>query len=96
MTKQKKKKPTDQRKKNLRRHNLIFSRQTEYHLLEICAYKGWPEKDMGRAVDFVTREYQNAKGGGSGHYYRCPTCGYRVDVTDRYCRECGEKLNWRK
>lgn len=47
-----------QYKSNLRRHNCIFTAQTEGHLLEICAYNGWGEKDIGRAIDVVTKAYR--------------------------------------
>lgn len=56
--KHKKKKPTDPRKKNLRRlPPPIVTAQTEYHLYRICAANGWGEKDVGRAIDMVTREF---------------------------------------
>ena len=56
--KHKKKKPTDPRKKNLRRlPSSIVTAQTEYHLYRICAANGWGEKDVGRAIDMVTREF---------------------------------------
>lgn len=54
----KKKKPTDPRKKNLRRLPApIVTAQTQYHLYEICAANGWGEKDVGRAIDMVVRAY---------------------------------------
>lgn len=53
-----KKKPVDKTKKNLRRHSCIFTAQTEGHLLEICAYNGWGQKDIGRAIDVVTKAYR--------------------------------------
>ncbi len=56
--KHKKKKPSDPRKKNLRRlPSSIVTAQTEYHLYRICAVNGWPERDVGRAIDFVTSEF---------------------------------------
>ena len=56
--KHKKKKPTDPRKKNLRRlPPPIVTAQTQYHLYRICAANGWGEKDVGRAIDMVTREF---------------------------------------
>ncbi|MBR5873165.1 MAG: hypothetical protein IKY90_00345 [Oscillospiraceae bacterium] len=54
----KKKQKKRQYKSNLRRHNCIFTAQTEGHLLEICAYNGWSEKDIGRAIDVVTKAYR--------------------------------------
>ena len=60
--KRKKKKPTDPRKKNLRRlPSPIVTAQTEYHLYRICAANGWGEKDVGRAIDMVTREFQERR-----------------------------------
>lgn len=60
--KHKKKKPTDPRKKNLRRlPSPIVTAQTEYHLYRICAANGWGEKDVGRAIDMVTREFQERR-----------------------------------
>lgn len=54
----KKKKPSDPRKKNLRRlPPPIVTAQTQYHLYRICAANGWGEKDVGRAIDIVTKEY---------------------------------------
>ena len=54
----KKKKPSDPRKKNLRRlPPPIVTAQTRYHLYQICAANGWGEKDVGRAIDLVTREF---------------------------------------
>lgn len=54
----KKKKPSDPRKKNLRRlPSPIVTAQTQYHLYRICAANGWGEKDVGRAIDIVTKEY---------------------------------------
>ena len=61
MKKTKKKQKKRQYKSNLRRHNCIFTAQTEGHLLEICAYEGWGEKDIGRAVDKVTIAYRQQR-----------------------------------
>ena len=58
MKKTRKKQKKRQYKSNLRRHNCIFTAQTEGHLLEICAYEGWGEKDIGRAIDVVTTAYR--------------------------------------
>ena len=58
----KKKKPSDPRKKNLRRlPSPIVTAQTEYHLYRICAVNGWGEKDVGRAIDLVTKEFQERR-----------------------------------
>ena len=54
----KKKHKKRQYKSNLRRHNCIFTAQTEGHLLEICAWNGWGEKDIGKAIDVVTKAYR--------------------------------------
>lgn len=60
----KKKKPIDQRKKNLRRMPApIVTAQTQYHLYRICAANGWGEKDVGKAIDLVTREFQERRRG---------------------------------
>lgn len=54
----KKKKPTDPKKKNLRRlPPPIVTAQTRYHLYQICAANCWGEKDVGKAIDLVTREF---------------------------------------
>ena len=54
----KRKKPIDERKKNLRRRpSPIVTAQTQYHLDAICAANGWGEKDRGRAIDLVTAEF---------------------------------------
>lgn len=54
----KKKKPIDERKKNLRRlPPPIVTAQTQYHLYRICAANGWGDKDVGKAIDLVTREF---------------------------------------
>lgn len=58
MKKTQKKQKKRQYKSNLRRHNMVITAQTEGHLLEICAYEGWPEKDIGRAIDVVTTAYR--------------------------------------
>lgn len=47
-----------QYKSNLRRHNCVITAQSEGHLLEICAYNGWGVKDIGRAIDVVTKAYR--------------------------------------
>lgn len=58
----KKKKPIDERKKNLRRlPPPIVTAQTEYHLYRICASNGWGEKDVGKAIDMVTKEFQERR-----------------------------------
>ncbi len=51
----KKRQKTD--RKNLRGIKAIVTAQTKWHLDKICAYKGWGEKDIGRAIDLVTRIY---------------------------------------
>lgn len=54
----KKKKTIDERKKNLRRlPPPIVTAQTRYHLYQICAANCWGERDVGKAIDMVTREY---------------------------------------
>ena len=58
----KKKKPIDQRKKNLRRlPQPIVTAQTQYHLYRICAANGWGEKDVGKAIDLITKEFQERR-----------------------------------
>lgn len=58
----KKKKPIDERKKNLRRlPPPIVTAQTKHHLYRICAANGWGEKDVGRAIDLVTKDFQERR-----------------------------------
>ena len=64
MIKQKKKrrKPIDERKKNLRRLNCLVTAQTMWHIDSICAANGWGEKDRGRAVDKMTIAFVTTRG----------------------------------
>ena len=63
----KNKKPVDRRKKNLRRlKSPIVTAQTIWHLHRICAANGWGERDVGRAIDLVTRFFVTSKENG-GH-----------------------------
>jgi len=64
----KQKKYKAKRKNGLVRRSVVWTSQTDYHLLEICAYKGWSEKDIGRAVDYVTTAFQDIRSGHGSKY----------------------------
>lgn len=50
-------------KKNLRRlEHCVVTAQTKWHLGYICAFNGWGEKDIGRAIDEVVKFYVSVKG----------------------------------
>lgn len=44
-------------KKNLRRISIVVSAQTLWHLHRICAISGYGEKDIGRVIDKLVRNY---------------------------------------
>ena len=44
-------------KKNLRRVTMVVTTQTLYHLHQMAAMAGYGEKDIGRVVDKMTREF---------------------------------------
>lgn len=44
-------------KKNLRRVTMVVTTQTLYHLHRMAAMAGYGEKDIGRVVDKMTREF---------------------------------------
>ena len=54
-------------KKNLRRRNIVITAQTEWHLRKICAICGWPDKDIGKAIDKLVRAYCAERGGNNGN-----------------------------
>lgn len=45
-------------KKNLRRISIVVTAQTLYHLRWFAAMNGWGEKDIGRVIDKLVRNYR--------------------------------------
>lgn len=43
--------------KNLCHINATITKQSRYWLNYICAMKGWPERDIGRAIDLLMKTY---------------------------------------
>lgn len=51
----KKRKYKPKNKNGIVRLSVAIKPQTYYHLCRICAYEGWGDKDVGRAIDKVVR-----------------------------------------
>ena len=47
-------------KKNLRRISIVVTAQTLYHLRWLAAVNGWGEKDLGRVIDKLVRNYRES------------------------------------
>ena len=45
-------------KKNLRRVSIVVTAQTLHHLNHLAAINGWGEKDIGRVIDKLMRNWQ--------------------------------------
>lgn len=46
-----------QNKKNLRRISVVVTAQTLWHLHRLCALCGYGEKDIGKVIDKLVRNY---------------------------------------
>lgn len=88
-------------KKNLVSYKVVTTKQTRFHLLQLCAMCGWNEKNIGRAIDKVMRAYRTEgrpvgkwlyHKGPLGTYCICSVC-HSVPASDtRYCPECGSLM----
>lgn len=89
-------------KKNLVSYRVVTTKQTRFHLLELCAMCGWSEKGIGRAIDKVMRAYRTEgrpvgkwithKLSDGDAYYECSTCHDEADDHTRYCPHCGSAM----
>ena len=43
--------------RNLRHINIVVTAQTLWHLRRLAAMAGWGEKDLGRVIDKLVRDY---------------------------------------
>ena len=54
-------------KKKLRRVSIVVTAQTLYHLNHLAAINGWGEKDIGRVIDKLMRNWQIDRRDGVNH-----------------------------
>lgn len=59
----KKRKYAPKHKKGIVRLSMAISEQTYDYLCYICAFKGWGDKDIGRAVDVLSIAHKTAARG---------------------------------
>lgn len=88
-------------KKNLVSYKVVTTKQTRFHLLELCAMSGWSEKGIGRAIDKVMRAYRTESrpvgewikhSDGFWVYYTCSVCNSRAARNSKYCPDCGRLM----
>lgn len=55
------------------------------------------EKQIPRKVNNLSEIYLDFGVGKKikvGAYGNCPNCNYNIDIVDKYCTRCGQKLDW--